>query len=139
MKKILLVVLVLLFSVIKSYCVEVKHQLSTHILDVSKGVGAPEVEVQLFKQVKENNTWVLIDKKKTDSNGRIKEFLAQTGIDNKTLDNKGVYKLVFLTNPYFKGNSFYPEVDVVFEIIDDSHYHVPITISNFGYSTYRGN
>jgi 5-hydroxyisourate hydrolase len=134
MKKILLVVLVLLFSVIKGYCVEVKHQLSTHILDVSKGVGAPEVEVQLFKQVKENNTWVLIDKKKTDSNGRIKEFLVENGVSNK-----GVYKLVFLTNPYFKGNSFYPEVDVVFEISDDSHYHVPITISNFGYSTYRGN
>jgi 5-hydroxyisourate hydrolase len=134
MKKILLVVLVLLFSVIKGYCVEVKHQLSTHILDVSKGVGAPEVEVQLFKKVKENNTWVLIDKKKTDSNGRIKEFLVENGVSNK-----GVYKLVFLTNPYFKGNSFYPEVDVVFEIIDDSHYHVPITISNFGYSTYRGN
>jgi 5-hydroxyisourate hydrolase len=134
MKKILLVVLVLLFSVIKGYCVEVKHQLSTHILDVSKGVGAPEVEVQLFKKVKENNTWVLIDKKKTDSNGRIKEFLVENGVSNK-----GVYKLVFLTNPYFKGNSFYPEVDVVFEISDDSHYHVPITISNFGYSTYRGN
>jgi 5-hydroxyisourate hydrolase len=134
MKKILLVVLVLLFSVIKGYCVEVKHQLSTHILDVSKGVGAPEVEVQLFKQVKENNTWVLIETKKTDSNGRIKEFLVENGVSNK-----GVYKLVFLTNPYFKGNSFYPEVDVVFEISDDSHYHVPITISNFGYSTYRGN
>ena len=133
MKKILLVVLVLLFSVIKGYCVEVKHQLSTHILDVSKGVGAPEVEVQLFKKVKENNTWVLIDKKKTDSNGRIKEFLVENGVSNK-----GVYKLVFLVAEYFKGDTFYPEVDVVFEIIDDSHYHVPITISNFGYSTDRG-
>jgi 5-hydroxyisourate hydrolase-like protein (transthyretin family) len=61
MKKILLVVLVLLFSVIKGYCVEVKNQLSTHILDVSKGVGAPEVEVQLFKQVKENRIYPITD------------------------------------------------------------------------------
>jgi 5-hydroxyisourate hydrolase len=135
MKKILLVVLVLLFSVIKGYCVEVKHQLSTHILDISKGVGAPLVEVQLFKKVKENNTWVLLDTKKTDSNGRIKEFL----LLGDGIDNKGIYKLVFLVAEYFKGDTFYPEVDVVFEIRDDSHYHVPITISNFGYSTYRGN
>ena len=76
----------------------------------------------------------LIDSKITDKAGHIKDFLPQS---NK--DNQGVYKLVFLVDTYFKGNTFYPQVDVIFNISDNNHYHVPITISNFGYSTYRGN
>ena len=82
--------------------------------------------------------WVCIDEKTTDSNGRVKDFLLQ---DGKT-DNKGIYKLTFHTEPYFKSQdkeSFYPFIEVVFEIKDNSHYHVPITLSPYGYSTYRGN
>ncbi|UZJ65512.1 hydroxyisourate hydrolase [Sphingobacterium sp. KU25419] len=55
---------------------------------------------------------------------------------------KGVYKLTFLVADYFKSKqvtSFYPFIEVVFEIKDNKHYHVPITLSPFGYSTYRGN
>ena len=56
--------------------------------------------------------------------------------------NIGVYKLIFRVQPYFESQkleSFYPFVEVVFEIKDNEHYHVPITLSANGYSTYRGN
>ena len=80
--------------------------------------------------------WSVVDKKVTDEQGRIKEFLDQRQ------QNKGIYKLTFFVKDYFaskKMESFYPFVDVVFQIQDDKHYHVPITLSAYGYSTYRGN
>ena len=131
MKK-LVVVLFLIVSTI-GYSQE-KFQLSTHILDISKGQGASNVLVQLEKL--DGKKWVAIDESKTDSNGRIKEFLKM-----KT-SNIGVYKLIFMVKPYFESQkleSFYPFVEVVFEIKDNEHYHVPITLSANGYSTYRGN
>lgn len=126
---------VLLFLVVSTlgYTQE-KFQLSTHILDISKGQGASNVLVQLEKL--DGKKWVAIDESKTDSNGRIKEFLKM-----KT-SNVGVYKLIFMVKPYFESQkleSFYPFVEVVFEIKDNEHYHVPITLSANGYSTYRGN
>lgn len=113
-----------------------KFQLSTHILDVSKGIGASNVEVELRKQDNTNQNWLYVDKKMTDSNGRIKELLPVNQ------SNVGIYKLIFKTQPYFVKQqqvSFYPFIEVVFEIKDNEHYHVPITLSANGYSTYRGN
>ncbi len=69
--------------------------------------------------------------------GRIKDFIKQDG-----KSHVGIYKLTFHTRPYFKkigATSFYPFIEVVFELTDNEHYHVPITLSPFGYSTYRGN
>lgn len=80
--------------------------------------------------------WVYVDKNVTDEQGRIKAFLDQKQ------QNRGIYKLTFFVKDYFlskKTETFYPFVDVVFEIQDNKHYHVPITLSAFGYSTYRGN
>ena len=77
----------------------------------------------------------MVDKKITDSNGRIGNFL------NKDKNNDGVYKLIFRVADYFKRNktdTFYPFIEVVFRIKGDNHFHVPITLSTFGYSTYRG-
>ena len=131
MKK-LVVVLFLIVSTI-GYSQE-KFQLSTHILDISKGQGASNVVVQLEKL--DGKKWIAIDESKTDSNGRIKEFLKMKN------SNVGVYKLIFMVKPYFESQkleSFYPFVEVVFEIKDNEHYHVPITLSANGYSTYRGN
>ncbi|MDI9258383.1 hydroxyisourate hydrolase [Flavobacterium sedimenticola] len=113
-----------------------KFQLSTHILDISKGIGASYVEVELRKQDSTNQNWLFLDKKMTDNNGRIKELLPM----NKS--NVGIYKLIFKTQSYFvkqQQESFYPFIEVVFEIKDNEHYHVPITLSANGYSTYRGN
>ena len=126
---------VLLFLVVSTFGYsQEKFQLSTHILDISKGQGASNVLVQLEKL--DGKKWLAIDESKTDSNGRIKEFLKM-----KT-SNIGVYKLIFMVKPYFESQkleSFYPFVEVVFELADQEHYHVPITLSPYGYSTYRGN
>lgn len=111
-----------------------EYQLSTHILDIASGKPAPSVQVGLYKQVAEN--WVLVAEKTTDANGRIGSFLP-----NEQEGNTGIYKLVFYTFPYFEKqglSSFYPQIEVVFAITDEKHYHVPITVSPFGYSTYRG-
>ena len=114
-----------------------KYQLSSHILDSSQGKPAPNVKIALSKQ-DENQNWVLIDEKYTDNNGRIKDFLKEESNKN----NNGVYKLTFYITPYFeklKQKTFYPFIEVVFEIKDNQHYHIPITLSPYGYSTYRGN
>lgn len=111
------------------------YQLSSHILDIDKGNPASNVRISLSKQI--DGKWNLIDEKTTDENGRIKDFLPEDG-----RDNRGIYKLTYHTAPYFSSqgkNSFYPFIEVVFEIKDNQHYHVPITLSAFGYSTYRGN
>lgn len=113
-----------------------KHQLSTHILDISKGSPAKDISIKLEKYDGQTKAWSFVDEKKTDLNGRIGDFLSSEK------SNLGMYKLTFYTSEYFKKDgkeSFYPFIEVVFQIKDDSHYHVPITLSAFGYSTYRGN
>ncbi|NGY38727.1 hydroxyisourate hydrolase [Flavobacterium sp. XN-5] len=131
-----LIVLMLAFASV-SFAQEAKYQLSSHILDVTQGEPAPNVKISLSKQ-KDNGKWTTIDEKYTDNNGRIKDFLKEEKGEN----NKGIYKLTYYVEPYFtklNQSSFYPFIEVVFEIKDDKHYHVPITLSPFGYSTYRGN
>ena len=115
----------------------VKNQLSTHILDISTGQPAPGVTVQLHKYNAVQKTWTAVAEKKTDAAGRIPDFLPSTS----AVGTPGTYKLTFVTQPYFeskKQQSFYPFIEVVFEIKDGAHYHVPITLSAYGYSTYRG-
>lgn len=110
------------------------HQLSTHILNIATGMPAPAVSVELYKHNDGNDSWELISTDKTNESGRISSFL-------EGKENIGVYKLIFRTAEYFKKRnekSFYPFIPVVFEISNANHYLVPITLSPFGYSTYRG-
>ncbi|MCE7065795.1 hydroxyisourate hydrolase [Dyadobacter sp. CY326] len=112
-------------------------QLSSHILDISQGIPASGVPIRLEKMDTDKKTWSVIDEKVTDANGRISDFL-----NSEKSGNEGIYKLTYLTADYFKSQnieSFYPFIEVVFEIKDSKHYHVPITLSAYGYSTYRGN
>ncbi len=135
MKKLLLVLMMatitnLAYSQTKDYL------LSSHILDISTGKPAPNVPVKLEMLNVKTNVWKYVDQKITDQNGRITSFL------EKATAEKGIYKLTFLTEKYFsaaKTKTFYPFIEVVFEIGSENHYHVPITLSPFGYSTYRGN
>lgn len=130
----ILILLILFSAFIQA---QEKYQLSSHILDISQGKPAPNVKIALSKQDK-NQNWILIDEKYTDNNGRIKNFLKEESNKN----NNGVYKLTFYITPYFeklKQKTFYPFIEVVFEIKDNQHYHIPITLSPYGYSTYRGN
>lgn len=117
------------------YSQEAKYQLSSHILDITSGKPAANVVITLYKK-DQNNNWMQVDERRTDRNGRVGDFLQQ-----KNSPNTGQYKLVFQTSQYFKNlgqKTFYPYIEVVFEITDEQHYHVPITVSPFGYSTYRG-
>ena len=137
MKKLILGLLIA-FTTSLTYAQTAKpvYRLSSHILDVSKGMPASGVSIKLQQYNAEKQTWTTIDEKITDKNGRIGEFLP----NDKA--NLGIYKLTYFTSPYFKKDnleSFYPFIEVVFEIKDSNHYHVPITLSAFGYATYRGN
>ncbi len=79
--------------------------------------------------------WEVVDQKATDESGRISDFL------KNDKDNSGVYKFIFMTQSYFQKineETFYPFIEVVFEIKGKNHFHVPITLSAYGYSTYRG-
>ncbi|ECL3277295.1 hydroxyisourate hydrolase [Campylobacter coli] len=115
-----------------------EYQLSTHILDINSGQPASNVKVELYN-LDQNRQWVKISEKFTKKNGRIADFLPYEKTENRSF---GVYKLKFYTKDYYishKVDSFYPFVEVSFELLkDQKHYHVPITLSPFGYSTYRG-
>ncbi len=136
MKKIFVLSMMLLALSSGASAQEVKYQLSSHILDITQGKPAANVKISLSKQ---NNTgaWTPVTDALTDKNGRINSFLKEEA----GVTHRGIYKLTFFTEPYFKGlgqQSFYPFIEVVFELNDSNHYHVPITVSPFGYSTYRG-
>lgn len=110
-------------------------QLTTHILDISIGMPAKNVPVVL--QVLQNEFhWVQIGEGQTDNDGRIKDLLP----DDVKIQH-GTYKLIFNTGEYFESegiDSFYPFVEVMFTVDSDRHYHVPLLLSPYGYSTYRG-
>lgn len=115
---------------------EPRYQLSSHILDINRGMPAEDVDIILWK-LDADGVWQKLMQRTTDENGRVKDFLEEDGSDHR-----GVYKLTYEIKSYFERlqvDSFYPFVEVVFEIKDDKHYHVPITLSPYGYSTYRGN
>ncbi|EAI8944091.1 hydroxyisourate hydrolase [Campylobacter coli] len=115
-----------------------EYQLSTHILDINSGQPASNVKVELYN-LDQNRQWVKISEKFTKKNGRIADFLPYEKTENRSF---GVYKLKFYTKDYYishKVDSFYPFVEVSFGLLkDQKHYHIPITLSPFGYSTYRG-
>ncbi|WP_194852299.1 hydroxyisourate hydrolase [Nonlabens antarcticus] len=111
------------------------YQLSTHILDISEGLPAAGVTIKLEKKNMPKDTWEFVSEKTTMENGRVNDFLP------KKNHNNGIYRFTFFVKDYYNSlekETFYPFIEVVFEIIDDKHYHVPITLSAYGYSTYRG-
>lgn len=98
--------------------------ISTHVLDTSAGRPAAGINVQLFFGEQ------LIGSGVTDDNGRIQSLLAAP--------TPGTYHMLFETGNYFP-EAFYHEVTVSFIVRDAAaHYHVPLLLSPFGYTTYRG-
>ena len=137
MKKNIVLLLLILHSSGIVLAQQTNYQLSSHILDISKGMPASDVNITLQKQI-ECNQWQTLAAKQTDKNGRVSDFLPQ----DENSNHIGVYKLTFFVEPYFRSqqtDTFYPYIEVVFEIKGDKHYHVPITLSAYGYGTYRGN
>ena len=110
--------------------------ISTHILDTARGKPANGVAVYLEAQ-NHDESWTQLTHAWTDDEGRVKPFF----LLEEPLP-AGTYRLVFDTEAYFsalEAECFYPQVCVVFQIGEDpQHYHIPLLISPFGYSTYRG-
>ncbi len=110
-------------------------QITTHVLDTGSGRPAASVRVALESQDSTSH-WILLAESNTDPDGRVKQW-------NKPLAlSPGIYRLTFRTQEYFQAGaveSFYPYVSVVFTLgASDQHLHVPLLISPFGFSTYRG-
>ena len=110
--------------------------ITTHVLDTALGRPAPGVLVTLQRHW-DGPGWVKIGEGATDDDGRLRDIFPRD-----VMLEVGTYRLVFQTALYFAEiglASFYPEVAVTFEV-DDAlrHYHVPLLLSPFGYSTYRG-
>lgn len=105
--------------------------LSTHVLDATS--GTPAVGVSVRVETQHGDHWHAGAEHRTDHDGRVNEF---------DPPEAGVHRIRFDTGAYFaaKGTeTFYPEVVVTFEVTDASrHYHVPILLSPFAFSTYRG-
>ena len=108
--------------------------ITTHILDIQLGLPAAGVAVKLEKF--QDGRWQQLDQGVTDKDGRIHDFLPSGSVE------EGIYQLTFNSGSYFADRgiaTFYPKVAVIFEIQDrNQHYHVPLLLSPFGYSTYRG-
>eukprot|EP01132_Coremiostelium_polycephalum_P000801 gene801-996_t len=106
--------------------------LSTHVLDTYTGLPAQNMKVILEKEVSPNQ-YQLIKNTITNNDGRSREF--------PELEN-GVYKITFLTEEYFKNNKvdnyFFPKASIDFIVNQTRHYHVPLLLSPFSFSTYRG-
>ncbi|MFN2559671.1 MAG: hydroxyisourate hydrolase [Jatrophihabitans sp.] len=105
--------------------------LSTHVLDATTGVPAHGVAVTLESRI--DSEWRRVAEGSTDADGRIRELGAPEA---------GTHRIAFATGAYFARtgvSGFYPEVTITFEIVDSgAHHHVPLLLSPFAFSTYRG-
>jgi 5-hydroxyisourate hydrolase len=110
--------------------------ITTHVLDTARGHAAAGVHV-LLERRGDDGDWQSISRGSTDHDGRLRTLYP----DGQPLA-AGVYRLTFDTERYFDAQgvtAFYPEVSVVFETTPgEKHYHVPLLLSPFGFSTYRG-
>lgn len=110
-------------------------EVSTHVLDLARGVGGEGVPVILFKR-DAKGAWVEVAAAKTDGNGRVRSFGGTEQF------SPGTYRLQFDMTKYPKAAAapFFPEIVLAFTVSDAvGHYHVPLVVSPFGYSTYKGN
>lgn len=113
--------------------------ISTHVLDTAKGVPVANLHLELFRcsnilEAKNSEyEWVSLGMQATDADGRSKYFFDIEA---------GIYKMVFYTQNYFESQaipSFYPKVEVIFRLTEVTrHHHIPLLLSPYGYSTYRG-
>jgi len=109
-------------------------QITTHILDTTKGRTAQGVTIILYQGG--NDEWKEMARGITNADGRIPDLLKK-----EVLLQSGIYKMRFETKDYFDKDrivTFYPYVEIIFDITTKEHYHIPLLLTPFGYSTYRG-
>jgi 5-hydroxyisourate hydrolase len=110
--------------------------ITTHVLDTARGRPAAGITVVLDREAGDGQ-WHTLGAGETDGDGRLRTLL-----DHSVPLAPGVYRLVFETDRYFAAlgaAAFYPRVVVVFRAAPgEAHYHVPLLLNPFGYTTYRG-
>jgi len=110
--------------------------ITSHVLDTSLGRPAAGVGIALSLQGSDGN-WKVLSRGTTDADGRVKNLLPE----GSEL-TRGTYRLTFDTASYFRARNtetFFPQVEVAFLVSDPKQrYHIPLLLSPFGYSTYRG-
>ena len=109
--------------------------ITTHVLDTAK--GGPAVGVSVTLERRDGNEWTAIARGTTDANGRLAALTQGQSIV------QGAYRLTFDTRAYHRGSGiaapFFGDVQVTFNVSDAAaDYHVPLLLSPFGYTTYRG-
>ncbi|PRQ00009.1 5-hydroxyisourate hydrolase precursor [Enhygromyxa salina] len=111
--------------------------ITTHVLDTALGRPAEGVPVTLSRETDDSKRWELLAEGLTDADGRVTDLLAPGSL------RPGTYRIRFATASYFArvgvDDFFYPWAEIAFQIDDPGqHYHVPLLLNPFGYSTYRG-
>jgi 5-hydroxyisourate hydrolase len=108
--------------------------ITSHVLDTSRGRPAADLKIELHRQ--SGKDWKFVGSGLTDPNGRCNALMADAPFA------AGTYRLTFHAGAYYKTlqiETIYTEIPVIFEVRDaNGHYHVPLLISPYGYSTYRG-
>ena len=109
--------------------------ITSHVLDTALGRPARGLAIQL-DVLDSGGGWIALATRATDADGRAGDFLAPGTLAART------YRLTFDTGAYFRDGgrpAFYPRVEVTFTVsAPDEHHHIPLLLSPFGYSTYRG-
>lgn len=107
--------------------------ISTHILDTTRGRPASGVRVRL--EAKGESGWEARGDGLTDADGRVKALMSESPAP-------GTYRITFEVAPYFQAQgvaAFYPEVSIAFVVAEGGqHFHVPLLLNPFGFTTYRG-
>jgi 5-hydroxyisourate hydrolase len=108
--------------------------ITTHVLDTSLGMPGRGIAIELERV--EHGVWNLVGGGVTDDDGRLRTLTPQGPVA------PGTYRIRFQTGPYFEANQvsgFFPVVEIQFTVADGAqHYHVPLLLNPYGFSTYRG-
>ena len=109
--------------------------ITSHVLDTALGKPAADLGLRLERQ-ESDGSWQLLAERRTNRDGRVPDLLAEGSLQ------PGRHRLTFDTGAYLIATAqpvFYPVVEVVFEVRSEAdHYHIPLLLSPYGYSTYRG-
>lgn len=108
--------------------------ITTHVLDTS--IGRPGAAIAVELERVDGTTWHLVGGGVTDNDGRLRTLTPEGPVQ------PGTYRIRFQTGAYFAAQqtpAFFPLVEIQFTVIDGAqHYHVPLLLSPYGFSTYRG-
>jgi hydroxyisourate hydrolase len=105
--------------------------ISTHVLDTVR--GEPAVGVPVLLERAQDGAWLAVAEGVTDADGRLRDFAPAREW------RAGIHRLVFDVRSYLGDDAFFPEVTVAFQVRDPGrHHHLPLLLSHYGYTTYRG-